>query len=540
MAGIMDFFQQLLGGGAGASVATGGNPIAAATQNADPWAGMRSVEPNAGGGGFAPLQMPAIPEYNPLSDPTGPLARAGWIGSLIASGGQTREEHQLAQLGQGQAQAVHGIGARIKAGMDPQRALMDFAGSPEGMDFFTSGGGFQDLANVVKGLSPAVAEDIKLSPNEQIVRKNTDGSYTPAYTAPNADVNKVQGFAELGNLSREELAEVARANLAKDLQGDMSASEAAMSRLVEQGKISRETADMNLAGMLKVQSVLDPAGNTTGYGVVDMTNNTVRMLPTTTGTAGELPKYGDPNYVPGQTAGTTDKDLPDNGPQYEGMANPADIVDGAGPVGWLIEKLGSMGGNIAPSLAGGETTQKRNMLRRIMTDATQIASSGRVLATEVKDLRGLAATDQFWNNPLDVTTTLIGLHDAYDNAARALTEQTMDPTGKNRGDALTELAAIRRAKANLPAKDGLLAKKVQLEAMAPGEQIGQQVGAVEQKLEQGGVVDPATAEQTPAQPTYDDAGALQKDWQAGKLTKGQTVILNGRPFKVNTDYKTKK
>lgn len=538
MAGIMDLFQQLLGGAGGQ---TANNPIAAAAaQSADPWAGMREVgaQPTDS---FAPLQMPELPAYNPLTDPTGPLARAGWIGSLMAQG-QTREEAQLGRLGQGQAQAVHGIGARIQAGMNPQRAIMDFAGSPEGMDFFTSGGGFQDLANVVKGLTPAAVEPIKLSPNEQLVLPDGAGGYRPAYTAPNADVNKFTGFAELGNLSREEIGTLARAQLAKDLQGDMSASEAALARLVQEGKISQETADKNAAGLFKVQSVLDMAGNTTGYGVVDLTNNTVTMLPATQGTAGQLPKAGDPNYIPGQTPGTEDAALPDNGPQFEGMANPADIVDGGGPMGWLIEKLGAMGGNIAPSLAGGETAQKRNMLRRIMTDASQIASSGRVLATEMKDIRQLAETDNFWTNPIDVTNKLIGLHDAYDNAERKLNEQTLDPTGKNRGDALTELAAIRRAKANLPSRDSLLAKKSQLEAMQPGEQIGQQVGAVEKRLEEGGVVDPATAEteQQPQQLTYDNADSLQADWQAGKLRKGQTVILNGREFTVNTDYKTKK
>lgn len=489
---------------------------------------------------FQPLPAGDIPSYNPMTDPEGPLARAGWIGSLIASGGNTRSEVEAAKLGEGQRQAMHGIGARMEAGMTPQRAIMDFAGSPEGMQFFTNGGGYSDLANIVKGLTPAGPQYEKLGANESLVQINPDGTQSITMTAPNADVNKFTALSELGMLTRDEQAQAARAMLLKEQTGDLSAAEAAMDRLVLANRVSRETADLILSGSITPTPILDTAGNTVGYGVKDLTNNDVTMLPTTAGQAGELPKPGDSNFVPGITPGTQPDQLPDNGPAFQGMANPADIVDGAGPVGWLMEKLGALGGNISPALAASDTTQKRLMLNRIMADASQMASTGKVLAQELQDIRGLAATGGFWTNPLNATQTLISLHDAYDNAAAALLEQTQGSTGKVRGDAELELAAIRRAKANLPKREQLEAKMSQLESMETGQLLKEQATGAEKALEDSGLVAPDDAAQQPTQMTYDSTDALQKDWQAGKLTKGQTVILNGRPFKVNTDYKTKK
>lgn len=135
----------------------GGNPFQKAA-GGDPWEGMREPTPAAE---MQPLPAQAQPTsrksamdgYSPLRDPNGPLARAGWIGSLLATG-PTREQAMMQDAGSGQQQAVTGIGRRLESGMTPQRAIFDFANSPEGQEFFTSGGGFTDLANVVKGLSP--------------------------------------------------------------------------------------------------------------------------------------------------------------------------------------------------------------------------------------------------------------------------------------------------------------------------------------------------------------------------------------------------
>lgn len=508
----------------------------------DPWGGMRSAGQNP----FAQaVQQPSGGmQYNPLTDPTGPLARSGWIGAMLAQG-PTREEYQAQQIGQGQQAAVVGIQQRIQAGMTPQRALADFAQSPEGIQFFTSGNGFSDLANVVKGLSPATVEPIKVGANESLVMPQADGTYASVYTAPNADVNKFTGMSELASLTPAERADMAKAQMASDLTGDQTASEIAMQRLVASGRISQQTADLMNAGMLKVQDIKDPAGSTIGFGVADLSNGTITMLPQS-GTAGQLPQPGDTNYVEGVTPGSKPEEQPDNGPRFQGMTNPADIVDAAGPVGWFMDKLGAIGGNISPGMAATDTSKSRMMLGRIMTDATQLASSGRILAQEMKDLRSLSDTTQFWTSPINATDTLISLHDAYDNAMTALQKQANDPTAKNRGDAVTEMGLIRRAKANLPTRESLLAKREALMAMQPYELLGNQMQKGGQMLEQGGVVDPGTfsgttAEQTQAeQPTtYKDNAALQKDWQAGKLRKGQTVILNGRPFTVNTDYKTK-
>jgi hypothetical protein len=146
---MANIFEALFGGGQSS------NPFQSAAQS-DPWQGMRAPTPAAE---MSPMQAPAQATsrqpagrpYSPMLASDGPLARAGWIGSLLAQG-PSREEHMLQQAGSATQSAVTSIGQRIQGGMAPQRAILDFASSPEGQQFFVSGGGFSDLANIAKGM----------------------------------------------------------------------------------------------------------------------------------------------------------------------------------------------------------------------------------------------------------------------------------------------------------------------------------------------------------------------------------------------------
>lgn len=485
-------------------------------------------------GQYDPLQMPELAKPNRYTPGSVMWALTG------GADAPTQEQYQAQQLGQGQAQAIHGISARIQSGMTPQRAIMDFAGSPEGMNFFTNGGGFSDLANIVKGLTPAGPSYEKLGANESLVRTDGAGGPEVVLTAPNADVNKATALMDLGNLTAEERSYVARQMLNKDMTGDLSAAEAAMSRLVKQGRISQKTSDLILGGVLKPTPIMDAAGNTIGYGVADLSQQgNITMLPnTTSATPGQIPTPGTKDYAEGITPGTKPEDLPDNGPQFQNMTNPADIVDAAGPVGVLTEKIGNLLGAAFPSLAATETTQKRNMLARIRSDAISLsASSGRTYSTELNDLRSLADTTQFLTtNPADAAQTLLNLHDAYDNLERAALDIRDDPqmTGKARGEAVLDLANIKKARANLPTRASLTQKLEDIKAQAPLEAVTKGLSEVEQNAAKAGLIDQPT--DTGNLPTYTGMDQLRADWKAGKLKKGQQFILNGKTQKIDMDY----
>lgn len=83
----------------------------------------------------------AMPGYSPLRDPEGPLARAGWIGALLATGPSktdyltAQEEQKKRALGQARGKAYEKLSELVQQGMPPQKAFLTFMNTPEGMDF---------------------------------------------------------------------------------------------------------------------------------------------------------------------------------------------------------------------------------------------------------------------------------------------------------------------------------------------------------------------------------------------------------------------
>lgn len=530
----------------------GGNPFAMATgmpAGVDPWAGMRSSNPMSSMAAMASGGQPSsrLPGYNPMGDPQGPLARAGWIGSLIASGigGPTREEAMLQRNGTAQTQAFQTISRMVESGMPVQRAIVEFMGTPEGQDFFATGNGMTDLANYVKGITPPAPETIITSAGQQAYQVGADGTVKQIINTPTSEVQTFNAMAELGNLSPEEIEAMSRAQMAASLTGDVSDTQAAMSRLVASGRITQETADLIVGGVLTTTPILNSAGETIGHGVIDKSQGGIKMLENAP--VGTTPQPGQQGYVPGVSVGTRPEDAvaQQNGPHFQGLENPADILDSAGPAGWLIEHLGAFTGIISPELAPIETTRNRKALTNIQTDAQQLAKDGRVLAQELGAITSISNNLGPMTLPEVAAVNLINLHDLYDNREVALTEIANDPNTTNnvRGDAAVDLANLRRAKANLPSRESLTAKLETMKKAKPLEQLGRAFSEGKEKV--GGVVDEIQqpdAEQQPADraatpnATYDDEETIRNDWKSGKLTKGMTVIFKGQPHTIEYNY----
>ncbi len=533
MAGRGDYYQGV-GLNSPRLNAPSANPFQSA-RGADPWGGLREagqipMQPLSG----APVQPTSrVPAYSPLTDPSGPLARSGWIGALLAQG-PTKAEHLAQTLGVAQQGAMTAIGQRMQSGMSPQRAILDFAQSPEGSEFFVNGGGFTDLANMAKGLTPPVEEGVVMSPGQQLVGQDTG---TVRASVPVSEVQKFNAMADLGGLTDDEKKEAAQAQILKDQTGDGSAAESAVARLVASGRMTRETGDLILSGAIKTQPILDEAGKTIGYGIHDLSTGTFTQLPTNGQAPGQLPQPTSKDYAAGVTPGTEPEKQPDNGPKFEGMANPADIVDAAGPIGWLVERTLPLFGNYDPSGAGNDTVQKRQILGRIMADANNLGNNGRMLKQEQEDLRNLSNTLGFINSPATAAQTLLGLHDQYDNLEKRLNEIATGRGGTAavKGNALVDIANIQRARANLPTRDQLKQKMTGLQAQAPGEAMTGEVEKVEKLGEKA--LGTAAQEQQASGGTmeFKDMSAVTEAWKAGKLRKGMTVRIGNKTYPVTAD-----
>lgn len=534
MAGRGDYFSGIGLGGPRLN-APSANPFQQAVQS-DPWAGLRQagqvpMQPLSA----APVQPTSrVPAYSPITDPNGPLARSGWIGALLAQG-PTKAEHMAQQLGAAQQGALTSIGQRMQSGMSPQRAILDFANSQEGSDFFVNGGGFTDLANMAKGLTPPVVEGVVMSPGQEM-RNPYTAELMGQPVAP-TEVQKFNAFADIADMTDDEKKQAAQAQILKDQTGDMSAAEAAMARLVAGGRIKQETADLILGGVITPQPILDEAGKTIGYGVFDKSNGSFTQLPTVGQAAGQLPQPNSKDYATGVTPGTEPEKQPDNGPVFEGMQNAADIVDAAGPIGWLVERTLPLFGNYDPSGSGKETIQKRQVLGRIMADANNLGNNGRMLKQEQEDLRNLSNTLGFMNSPVTAATTLLGLHDQYDNLERRLNEiaNSRGGTAAVKGNALVDIANIQRARANLPTREDLKLKMTQLESQAPGKAMGEAVSNAEKPVEKA--LGTGAQPEQPAGGTMDfqNMGQVTEAWKAGKLRKGMTVRVGNKTYPVTAD-----
>lgn len=494
---------------------------------ANPFAGILG---GGGGGTPAPSGAPAPRSYNALLDPS----RSGVFGVLGGlMGNPTRQEHQQQVVGSARAKGFQSLADAITAGVPPQKAILQFVETPEGQNFFaTSSDPAAELAQFMNQTVGKPKEDYSLG-NQRFSGATNEVIATGA-EQPTEAVRTFNAMAQLANLSDEERTELARTKLLT-AQGDPTQEEAAWNRLIQQGKADRNTADLNLAGAIKIMPVKDLNGNVVGNQVVNTLDNTVIDLKQGVPQSAQEPTpLDEPPYDPKKTVpGEPLRRLKELG------MSPADIVDGAGPVGAFGEKVGGIMGNV-PGFAGSgrQTSLMRQGLNSIAADANTLldmyskqnraskADSDNI-KTIIGGITGLAT------NPGVAAEKLIAFNDYLDTREQIATQDRANPnnTQQTRGDADVELNAIRRARANLPTREELKAKLTTLDAgpsaiekVIPDIEKG--IGTAEKEI--GGKPaapfdwsKPVTKEQ--AMKAVND-GVLKKEDLVGK-----TIIINGKP-----------
>jgi hypothetical protein len=511
MADRMDIWENVRGA-QGAPAPSPSNPFASAL-------GM------GGGGGGGP-------DYSSLFDP-----EAGGLTGLIgrAAGMPTREEDYQRQQGAMRGPALQAMTQRLEQGMSPQQAVIDFVRTPEGQEFFMQG---EDaMGQIREFMQLAVAppeEGVALSPGQKLVGQQSGREMA---SVPPTEIQVNEALFEIGGLSPEEQALVARGQLAKSTTGDFSAEEDAWNRLISTGRASRETADLSLSGALQLVPLYDQAGKQYGQGVWDKTQQRMVQVGDTPITA---PQPGEEGFADGITEGARPEDKAQVNIQelYRGMEDPADIVEGAGIVPAFGEILGGIAGQVLPGLESAQTKQKRNALAAIRADVQRLrgVQEGRGFSADVGMLDRLGNTLGVSTSMKGATQTLLTLHDYLDQRAGAALSEERNPktTAEVRGGAAQEGAVIRQMKKNLPPRANLVAKLAELESaeargaipqaveQLPGT-VGEAVQGVEQETER--VLGDGKTFATEA-----EASAAKR---AGKLKSGDTITIGGRKAKVN-------
>lgn len=498
---------------------------------ADPWAGMRDANPFAaalGAGGGMPA-APQGPGYSSLFDP-----EAGGITGLIgrAAGLPTREEDYQQKQGAMRGPAMTALTERLQQGMSPQQAVIDFVRTPEGQQFFMQG---EDAMGQIRefmqlAVAPPV-EGVAMAAGQQMVNPQT-GAVMAAVPPTEIQVNNA--LFEIGGLSPEEQALIARAQLAKTTTGDMSAEEAAVGRLVASGRMSREAGDLLITDALQFVPLYDQAGKQYGQGVWDKTQQRMVQI-------GDVPQVaaqpGEQDFADGITEGYTQQDQAEVNIQelYKDMADPADIVEGAGITGMFTEAAAGIAGQFIPELESVDNKRKRNALRAIRANVQRLRG--------VQDNRGFSADvgmlDSFSNtlgagtSAIGAAQTLISLHDYLDQRAGSALAEEKNRSNTNEviAGAAQEGAVIRQLKKDLPPRANLVAKIAELEGAEGAipeaiRSLPETLGVVEKAAEEEGILPQSGMSFA----TEAEASAAKK---AGKIKAGDTITIGGRKAKVN-------
>lgn len=515
--GLSNPFAGLFGGGGGT------NPVAAAVSTSAP----------------SPMAPAPSPTYNAFFDPSAGGAR-GLLGSLM--GNPTRQEYAAQKVGSARAAGFRKLSDAIEAGVPPQKAILQFVETPEGQNFFaTSTDPAGELAQYMNQAVGKPKEDYTL--NGQRFSGQTNEVIATGAEQDTEAVRTFRGMSQIAGLSPEEQATLARGKLAAG-EGDPTQSEAAMEQLVKAGKIDPLTAQKWLAGVISIVPVKDAAGNVTGQQVFDASTNQVINL-------------GGPNIPAASTIDepTIDPKTTAPGEPLRRLSelglNPADVVDGAGPVGTFGEKIGGLLGNLPGfgDLSGGQSAIKRQGLNQIAADAGTLldvySKNNRASKQDSDNIKTIiGGISGLTTNPTQAAEKLIMFNDYLDTRDKIATEDAGNSalTQQQRGDALAEQSAIRRARANLPDREALKAKLAALKTSpSPVEQAVPDVkaglGAAEEDAKKA--VGEVAKKPDGSEYKFDNIEGLRKAVQAGTVKAGDTVIINGKKEVIQSRKKAK-
>lgn len=237
--------------------------------------------------------------------------------------------------GQAQSEAMAQLSEIQQRTNDPQRTILEFLKTPQGMNMMSSGdpNSIQVLKQWADTVTPPNPQQIQVSPGGQTILRTPQGQEVGRYSMPTSEFQTFKGMSELAGLNSDQIKTLAMANmLPRGNQG--SDSQRAIDALVASGVISKETGQLMQSGFLKIMPRKDELGRDTGnYDIVDGANQTTTPLRPKDGSAQPAGQPQPRQFTPAES-------------NPDGTVNPDKAFPG--------NKLNMfLGGGLAPNIAIG-------------------------------------------------------------------------------------------------------------------------------------------------------------------------------------------
>lgn len=431
------------------------------------------------------------PYVSPLSQSTNPFLRIFGAGTTPQAQEAERgrlETERIRQEKLGAAQATQGRRATLinkfaelqSQGIPPSKAMVQILNDPEFVDILSDPS--LDFKNTIQPfLNSMIApqpEQFTLKPGETRMSTSLSGETTEIASQPTTQQQQFEYFAQEANLSPEDRALLARAQLEDSQSGGTSAKERAVGYLVGEGKMTRDAGARIIGGTIKSIPKYGPDGSVIGHDLIDiMDPDNPKII---------APKEDVPEkLVPGISEGPETSD-PDSA--IGKLSNPAEMFNSAGFVGAPADVLSRFGGNISGKVTSEDIETQRNAMRTLKFTAQNLWQnlSDRGLASEATKLDAILPSMGAFTSPISEVRKGIQLYDyvkaRQDGATRILTSGVGKVGRKAINEAQEEYILTDRVLSALPERSALVAQLGRMKegkggALTIGEGIRRATGA---------------------------------------------------------------
>ncbi len=449
--------------------------------------------------------------------------------------------------GQAQHAGLATLQQSVQQAGDPQRGLMQWLSTPEGMDYFTQGGDLNQITQYMQMAHPPAPETqyFQNSPGQELLAVTPDGQASALHRTPTTEEQTFAGLAGISMLPQEDLAMIAAAQLEDNANGNTVAAERAARALLRMGKIDEEQAALFGGGAFQIAE----RWNGDQYVINMITGEEINLgVPGRDG----APETGLPEPAAERAPGL----------YIEGIEDPSEIVYGVGTTASMLVRLGQIGGEFDPNLAATRHRQYQQGIEQIRHRLRGLRHDGR-LARDADTVEAILDTQRS-STPAQMVNNLIGIHDVLDRAEADAVSTMAANSGASRAQRLeaeSELRAYQALRMDMPTREQLR-ERLRIVMTEPGPAVTaiQQAPAVlgealDRIFGSGSVpaipgqpatpADPAapplpapgaapaapTAQQSGqsgAPPTFATEDAARAAISAGQLQPGDTFYLNGQ------------
>lgn len=423
-----DFIANLLGGGVAPQgpVQGMGDPMAT-TPNINPMTSAQAPSP------FSNMHLP----------PRGAAASGTLMGTIdhlmgvptnerIAAGNQDRVRQSdldiMSREGQARSEIISRIGEMRAANpnMGPNQLLPMIINDPV---FSRNMALVKDphtlINSAMQSMMPTPPLPVQTAPGGRTELLDQNNPSAPGRVIQNPTA-EAQLMDRVMNMTPEEQQRYAQTRQLTATPRQPTENEAAVTRMVAAGTITRQQGDQLLSGDIIAQPILNNFGQTVGHRLISRTGQQVATVPTlpgqqAPGAGGEVPPQGGTTEVPSQPPVRNQDRVPPTQlppgqeppastttpPERRGsveLPSRTRMFDSVGTVGTLTGASGSVFGQVSPDYAAPEVQVNQQNLRQLRVSLRNLRE-GREFARDREAIANLVPADNtFFDNPLNASS----------------------------------------------------------------------------------------------------------------------------------------